>query len=368
MPLRDLLSLPLALALFCAAVPAQADTAPGELAPQRFAQLGDLKLERGGTIEDCALGYRTVGTLNAERSNAVLLLTWRTGKSAQALGLLKPEGLFDPSPYYVIIVDSIGNGVSCSPSNSRTQKGPAFPAFTIRDMVEAEHRLVTKELKLTHLHAVLGYSMGGTQTFQWMVSHPDMMDVAVPIAGTPRQSSYDLLLFSALERAILSDPGYAGGAYTKNPTVSLYKLLFSLHATTPAHRNKETARGEVDEFLQATTEIDPAAVDANDSLWQIRAMMTQDIGEPGTAGPERSLDVAAARIKARVHVISAAQDQLLNPNAALDFAKTIHASTTVLQTDCGHLALRCELAPIRAAVETALKSGRQDGSARKPSP
>jgi homoserine O-acetyltransferase/O-succinyltransferase len=67
-------------------------------------------------------------------------------------------------------------------------------------------------------------------------------------------------------------------------------------------------------------------------------------------------------------VINAAQDQLVNPNAALEFAKTIHAGTTVLQSDCGHFALRCELATIRAAVETALKSGRQDGSTPTPRP
>lgn len=157
--------------------------------PQQFAQLGDIKLESGATIRDCALGYRTLGTLNPQRSNAVVFLPWHTGKSEDALALLGPKGLFNPENYYVVVVDAIGNGVSCSPSNSASQHGPAFPVFTIRDMVASTHRLLTEKLALKHVHAMVGYSMGGAQTFQWMVSHPRYMNVAIPIAATPRQTS-----------------------------------------------------------------------------------------------------------------------------------------------------------------------------------
>ncbi len=355
---RVTVTLSIVLAL-CSAATAWAEPPPAEVAPQRYAQLGDVKLEHGGVIRDCKLGYRTVGTLNAQRSNAVLIPTWHTGHSDEVLELLGPKGLFDAAPYYVIVVDAIGNGVSCSPSNSTTQHGAAFPAFTIRDMVAAEHRLVTEELKLTHLHAVLGYSMGGMQTFQWLASHPDMLDVAIPIAGTPRQSSYDLLFFHTLERAIQSDPDYAGGAYTANPKLALYHLIFSMHATTPAYRIEHTPRGDVEKFFHET-ELDPEAVDTNDSLWQIRAMATQDIGAPGVSGGERSLDVVAKKIHAHVHVINNAQDQLVNPLAALEFAKSIHAGATVLQGNCGHFALSCELPAIRAAVEAALAPSSAD--------
>jgi homoserine O-acetyltransferase len=320
--------------------------------PQQFSQLGDLKLESGATIRDCALGYRTLGTLNPQRSNAVVFLPWHTGKSAEALGLLGPKGLFDPGKYYVVVVDAIGNGVSCSPSNSKSQRGPAFPAFTIRDMVASTHRLLTEKLALKHVHAMIGYSMGGSQTFQWMVSHPNYMNVAIPIAATPRQTSYDLLLWRTEEHAITMDPDYAAGNYTRNPVLSLYQQIFSLHSGTPGYRVAKTRPEGFEKFFKGTAQPDPDAPDANDMLWQIRAFLPQDIG--AAAGSDGSLAAAAAKVRARVHIIVARNDQMVNPGPALEFAALAHATTTVIDGDCGHSALVCAADQIRPALERVL--------------
>ncbi|MDA2939037.1 alpha/beta fold hydrolase [Acidobacteria bacterium AH-259-A15] len=110
--------------------------------------------------------------------------------------------LVDSTKYFVIAVDAFGNGVSSSPSKSRVQAGDSFPEFSIRDMVNAQHQLLTKVLGVSHLRAVMGISMGGMQTFQWMVSYPDFLGRAVPIVGSPRLASNDLLLWQAEMRAI----------------------------------------------------------------------------------------------------------------------------------------------------------------------
>ena len=323
---------------------------PPQQPPQQFVQLGDFALENGGAIKDCSLGYRTLGTLNARRSNAVVFLPWHTGKSAQALALIGPKGLFNTRDYFVVIVDPIGNGVSCSPSNSATQHGAAFPVFTIRDMVESEFRLLTGKLGLQHVHAVVGYSLGGLQTFQWMVSHSGYMDVAIPIAGTPRLSSYDLLFWRAEEAAMLADPDYAGGNYTHNPGLALYQQFFALHFDTPAYRMAQTKPADADKFLQDTIAPDPDAADANDTRWQIRALLTQDVGaRPG------SMAAAARLVQARVHIINPRQDMLVYPAPALEFARLIHAGTTVIDTDCGHSALVCARDKIRPVVDRALR-------------
>ncbi len=325
--------------------------------PQQFAQLGDLHLESQRTIEQCALGYRTLGTLNSSRSNAVLFIPWHTGNSAAALSMVGPKKLLDPAGHFVIIVDPIGNGVSCSPSNSVTQHGSAFPAFSVRDMVEAQYQLVTRHLGIDHLHAIVGYSLGGMQTFQWIVSHPDFADVAVPIVGSPQLSSYDLLLQNTLEKAVLADPDYAGGNYTRNPAIPLFQQIFELNFTTPAYRVAQTTAADFDSFLKETTAApDADSPDVNDSLWQLRAAKGHNIAvlAPAAIGADPSLTAAAKRVRAYVHVVYARQDHFVNPLSSIAFAKLIHADTTELKGDCGHSAPRCEPERVRAAVSQAL--------------
>lgn len=332
----------------CTLLPAAALAAQA-VPPQQFYRLGDVPLEKGGAIRDCKLGYRTIGTLNADRSNAVLFTTWHTGTSGEAAALLAPDKLWDPAGYYVIVVDAIGNGVSCSPSNSRRQHGAAFPTFTIRDMVATEHRLLTEKLGITHVKAVLGYSMGAMQAYQWLASYPDFMDSAVPIAGTPRLASPDLLLMHTLDRAMDSEPAYAHGRYRKNPPLPQYQLTFALHFSTQAYRAAQTPPAAFARFYQETAGPDPDAADANNSRWQIRAMQAHDIA-PGAA-----LEAVAARSKAKVHTIVMREDRFIYPGTALAFARQAAGSTTILEAACGHAALECDMASVRSAVAQALQ-------------
>lgn len=350
MPLSTARQLLATSALLPALVAAQPASAPS-IPPQQFHALGDVPLEQGGVIRDCRLGYRTAGTLNADRSNAILFTTWHTGTSEEAASLLAPDKLFDPAAYYVIVVDAIGNGVSCSPSNSKRQHGTAFPAFTIRDMVAAEHRLLTEKLGITHLKAVLGYSMGAMQTYQWLASYPGMVDVAIAIAGTPRLAAPDQLLMHTLDQAMAADPAYARGRYHKNPVLPLYQLVFSMNFSSPAYRAAQTPPAAFPQFYRDTTALDPAAADANNSRWQIRAMLAHDIA------PGAPLDAVAARSQAKVHTIVMRQDHFIYPGTALAFAKQVPGRTTVLETECGHAALECDMASIRNAVEQALRDG-----------
>lgn len=181
---------------------------------QQFAMLGDFKLQSGAVIRDFRIGYRTLGKLNPDKSNAILWPTWLGGRSEELLQFVGPGNVVDISKYFVILADSIGNGVSTSPSNSSSQPLMKFPAFTIRDMVESEHRLVTQVLRLEHLHAVMGLSMGGMQAFEWAVAYPDFMDLTIPMAGSPQSTSYDKLLWTSEINAIELDPAWNNG----NPT------------------------------------------------------------------------------------------------------------------------------------------------------
>src|SRR5689334_10352317 len=194
---------------------------------QQIASIGDLKLQNGQTIRDCKIGYRTFGQLNAAKSNAVLFPTWFTGTTKDLVDLIGPGKLVDSTKYFVIAVDALGDGVSTSPSNSTAQPRMQFPQFTIRDMIQSQHELLTKKLHINHLHAVMGISMGGMQTFQWITAYPGFMDFAIPIVGSPRLTSYDLLLWTAEAHAIELDPTWKHGEYSGVP--ECMRVVADLH-------------------------------------------------------------------------------------------------------------------------------------------
>ena len=304
----------------------------------QVASLGDLKLESGETIRDCRIGYRTMGTLNAAKSNAVLFPTWFSGSSEDLIQFMSADGMVDPARYFGIAVDALGDGVSSSPSNSSQQPRMRFPKFSVRDMVNAEYKLVHDVIGIPHLRAVMGISMGGMQTFQWVVAYPDFMDKAVPIVGSPRLTSIDLLLWNAEADAITESVGWNGGNYEHAPPMRAVGEMHAFALTTPTYRARETPPGQFPQFRKDIDEKPLGRMDANDWLRQLQAMISLDVSKPYGESMAR----AAHAVKAKMLVVSAVQDHMVNPGPALEFAKEIDAPAIRLESDCGHLSPSCE--------------------------
>jgi homoserine O-acetyltransferase/O-succinyltransferase len=304
----------------------------------QFGDLGDFKLENGAVIRNCSIGYHTLGKLNDDKSNVVLWPTWFTGSSKQLFPLVGPEGYADPAHLFIILVDALGNGVSSSPSNSSVQPRMDFPVFTIRDMVNSQHRLLTENLGINHIRAVMGISMGGMQTFQWIVSYPEFMDKAVAIVGSPRLTSYDMLLWRSEESAIEEDKDWNGGNYSRQPNLKTVAEIHNLALTTPSYRVRETAANKFAEFVQAVDKDGLGRMDANDWLRQLQAMMSHNIASPFGD----SLQGAASQVKAKLMVVAATQDHMVNPTPAIEFAGIVHATIVQLTADCGHIEPGCD--------------------------
>lgn len=312
---------------------------------QKFAALGDFKLESGETIKDCRIGYRTYGKLNADKSNAVLVPTWAGGTTEQLASSIIKGGLVDPSKYFVVTIDALANGVSSSPSNSQTQPRMKFPQFTLRDAVNSQREVLTKILKINHLKAVMGISMGGMQTFQWLVSYPDFMDKAVPVVGSPQLAPYDLVHWQTQIDAIMNDANWKNGDYETNPSRDVEYGFGAIVLTTPEDFNRKSSRQTVlQEFAKAKTE--NRGSDANNKIRQTQAMMALDITEKFGGDWTKT----ASAVKAKVFVVVARRDHTVTPEPAINFAKLINAPTLVLESDCGHLATVCEGQKVSSAV------------------
>ena len=311
---------------------------------QQFATLGNFKLRGGAVIRDCRIGYRTFGRLNEQQSNAIIFPTWAGGTTEQLQSNIGSGRLIDSNKYFVIAIDALGNGVSSSPSNSKLQPRMSFPQFTLRDTVDTQHELVTRVLHLNHVKAVAGVSMGGMQTFQWMVAYPDFMDQAIPVVGSPRLAVYYLLLWQAQIDAIMNDRDWHDGNYTSNPARRLEWEFGELLLTTPDHYNQKVTREQLLAGLKKA-ESDPG-FDANDKIRQAQAMMSLDASQDFGGSMER----AAAAVKARTFVIVSRFDHVVTPGPALEFARLLHSQTLELDNDCGHLAPSCEGQKVNQAV------------------
>jgi len=314
---------------------------------QQFGNIGDLKLQNGGVIRNCRVGYRTFGTLNRDKSNVVVFLTWAGGTTEQLKSNFGPGKLIDSSSYFVVAIDALSNGVSSSPSNSRLQPRMRFPIFSLRDTVESQHELLTKVLKIDHVKAVAGISMGGMQTFQWIVSYPDFMDKAIPIVGSPRLAPYDLMLWQAQIEALMRDRDWKGGNYAANPARALDFAFGELLLTTPTDYNRHKTREQVFADLEKARR-DTKRFDANDKIRQTQAMMQLDV----------SRDFGA--VKAKVLVVVAKFDHVVTPGPATEFAKLLGAKLIELEGDCGHLATSCESPKLTEAVTQFLTTDNTD--------
>eukprot|EP00611_Tribonema_gayanum_P017003 TRINITY_DN29522_c0_g1_i1.p1 TRINITY_DN29522_c0_g1~~TRINITY_DN29522_c0_g1_i1.p1 ORF type:complete len:346 (+),score=10.01 TRINITY_DN29522_c0_g1_i1:188-1225(+) len=171
---------------------------------RRFASLGAMTLERGGELPVVRVAYETWGTLNADRSNALLIVHALTGDSHVIgspgpghptggwwSGIVGPGKAIDTDRWYVVAPNMLGGcqgttGPASSAPDGQ-EWGSRFPFVTIRDQVEVQ-RALTDTLGIDRWAAVIGGSMGGMQSLEWAISHPDRLDRVAVLAAPARSS------------------------------------------------------------------------------------------------------------------------------------------------------------------------------------
>jgi homoserine O-acetyltransferase len=254
----------------------------------------DFHTESGAVLPEAHIVYGTWGTLNAAKDNAILLpshylahyngYTWLIGANA--------DRALDPSKLFLVATEMFGSGSSSSPSNTPEPfHGPRFPVMTIRDNVDAVHRLLTRELKIDHLRALIGFSMGAEQAFQWAVSYPDFCSRIVATSGTAKCYPHGVMRLEGQIAALTTDPAWAGGDYKSPPKAGLAAFgmvwggwLYSQEwwrkeLWKPTAKPGTTSADMIDSFHTRFS------ADANDYILQARTWEKHDIGTtPGFNG------------------------------------------------------------------------------------
>ena len=271
--------------------------------------------ENGAVLPDAVIVYGTYGTLNASRDNAVLLPSHYMADMTGYDWLIGPGKALDPTKLFLVTSEMFGNGRSSSPSNTPAPfHGPNFPAITIRDDVDAAHTLLTDELHVPHLRAVIGFSMGAQQSLQWAVSYPDFMDRIVATSGTAKTYGHGIVRLESQIAAIETDPVFDRGNYTTEPKrgIEATSLVWLAWLYSQEWWRDELWRGDNPPgttFQQAVDRYKTeffAGADANDLILQMRAWEANDVGH--AAAFHGDVQAALRSIKVPVLYMPSATD------------------------------------------------------------
>ena len=274
------------------ALPATSQTvpAPAGPVPQRHEfVIRNFRTESGVTLPEAHLVYGTYGTLNADRSNALLLpshyMANLTGYGFLIQSPTNPSGALDTSKLFLVTSELFGNGRSSSPSNTPAPfDGPRFPVMTIRDNVNAVHQLLTEELHIQHLRAVIGFSMGAQQAFQWAVSYPSYMDRIVATSGTAKTYGHGIVRLEGQIAALTADAAFLDGNYKTEPAKGLaaFGMVWAGWLYSQEWWRKElwrTTAAPGTTFEQYMFSFRKRfSADANDYILQARTWESNDVG------------------------------------------------------------------------------------------
>jgi homoserine O-acetyltransferase/O-succinyltransferase len=343
----------------------------------RFHSLADdLILESGKTLKNVQVAYETYGKLNKEKSNAILVCHALSG-DAHVAGwyegdkkpgwwdvIIGPGKCLDTEKYFIICSNVIGGcqgstgPASINPDTNKPY-GLDFPIITIKDMVNAQKKLVNS-LGIIQLFAVIGGSMGGMQVLQWCISYPEMVRSAIPIATTAYSSPQQIAFNEVGRRAIISDPNWNNGSYYNSefPDAGLALARMIAHITYLSNESMYQKFGrrlqdkedygfdfetdfEVESYLHYQGNSFTKRFDANSYLYISKAIDYFDLAGEG------SLAEAFYGLKIKFLVISVDSDWLYPPSQSKDIvmglnANDIDVSYCEIKSSYGHDAFLIE--------------------------
>ena len=311
-----------------------------------FFSAKNFALQKGGSLPEALLGFKTWGTLSPARDNVIVSPTWFSGdhNGAEA-ALIGRDRALNPDKYFIVVPNLLGGGVSSSPSNTPAPfERTRFPHTTLYDNVLLQRLMLKERFGIDRIKAVVGWSLGAGQTFQWGAQYPDIVEAIVPLCGSSKTAHFNKVFLISLKRALELDPVFAKGFYTAPPLDGL-KAFAAIYAgwgfSEPFFRMEEFRKMNAEtseEFVEFYWE--PAFIhhDANNLLAMLWTWFNADISDSPAYGGD--FDKALGEIKARTIILPGQYDSYFPPvDSVYEASKIPGAECRPIPSIWGHMTL-----------------------------
>jgi homoserine O-acetyltransferase len=322
----------------------QAQAQPQKPTDQKIFELASALLQSGVDFRNAKVSYKTYGQLAPDRSNVIVVPSAYAGTHDEADWLTSAGKVLDPSRYFVISVNMLGNGSSSSPSNSEPPfDGKRYPKVTLTDNVRMQQRLVTEVFGIRKVALVWGWSMGGQQAYHWSALFPEMVERICVVCGSARTSVNNLLFLAGIEAALKADPLWQDEWFASPPVRGLkaFARVYAGWVISPAFYREELYRtlgfSTLEQFLVGASESFWLKQDANNLLAQLWTWQKADISDNDRY--HGNLAMALGAIKANALIMPSATDRyFMVEDNALEMPHLAHAELRPIPSIMGHLA------------------------------
>jgi homoserine O-acetyltransferase/O-succinyltransferase len=302
---------------------------------------GDVVLQSGRTLPEVTLVYETHGTLNDTRDNVIVLPTRYGGTHTDNRYLIGNDHALDPSRYFIIVPNMLGNGESTSPSNAASAvRGAAFPLVTIYDNVRLQRRLL-QELGVTAVQLVVGWSMGGQQAYQWACLYPAFVRRICVLCGAARTAPHTYVFLEGVKAALTCDPSWSElGSQPERGLRALGRVWAGWALSQRFYREHGYRRmgySSLEDFLVRYWESIYLGRDARNLVAMMRTWQEFDV----SANPEFHGDYERAMREITIPaVVMPGQTDLYFPpeDSALEVELLSHGRLSVIPSMWGHYA------------------------------
>ena len=315
------------------------------MADYEIFEAGNVVLQSGAMLRDAKLAYKSYGSLSASKNNVIVYPTWYSGQHYDNEWLIGEGMALDPSRYFIVIPNMLGNGLSSSPSNTPPPYDKArFPKVTAYDNVRLQHRLVTEKFGIERVRLVTGWSMGALQTFHWGALYPEMIDRILPFCGSAKCSRHNFVFLEGVKAALTADDAWQNGWYDKPPTKGLRAMArvyagwgFSQAFYRERLDLEVLGYASLEDFLVAFWEGFFLPKDANNLLTMLWTWQNGDISANDVYRGD--FDAALGAIRAKAIVMPGQTDLYFPPeDSAYEVAHMASAELRPMPSIWGHFA------------------------------